>query len=119
MMHKTCRAGGKQMYPTRDDVKLGAKNKARKMLRVGRLVDSMYTYRCPHCRHWHITRNSKWDGEPLHLVFLAPPLDSQLWAMPAMSRTADVEAEVERRTAPQPVVPTQRYANRPKVLRRA
>jgi len=56
----------------------------------GKLAPSLYVYRCPDCRRWHVTKRASWDGVPNHLAWEAAPEELQRWAMPESVRQSPV-----------------------------
>jgi len=101
------------------------------LLRNGKLVRPIYAYVCPGCDRFHMTRMKHYRGGPEHqLIYPAPPLDAQLWAMPEEHRQrvteelmadgliAEEDRALHRLPDPRPVPVRQSYANRPRGLRR-
>lgn len=79
-MARTC-PSGKKLHASADVAAGYAKASARRSNREGVLSVNLYAYRCPMCSKWHLTRRPTWGGITNVLVFVAPPLELQRWAM--------------------------------------
>lgn len=53
MMLPLCPTSGKQAFP---DPKTAKASRNNKRARDGKKAPKGYVYRCPDCRHWHLTR---------------------------------------------------------------
>ena len=49
------------------------------------LVQDLYTYRCPECGFFHLTREKSFAGQKNLLVHVAAPEELQRWAMGGMA----------------------------------
>jgi hypothetical protein len=74
-------SSGKTKHSSIANVRIYARTKARRLNREGTLVMDIYAYRCPECKHWHVTIDSEWNHRPNLLVFEAPDEALQRWAM--------------------------------------
>lgn len=72
----------KTRHRSAKDAEVGAHVFARHLNAAGKLVQDLYTYRCPECSHFHLSRAKTFAGVSNMLVFTAPPESLQRWAMP-------------------------------------
>ena len=77
---KTC-SSHKTRHRSAKDAEVGAHVFARKLNASGRLVQDLYTYRCPECGFFHLTREKSFAGQKNLLVHVAAPEELQHWAM--------------------------------------
>ena len=77
---KTC-SSHKARHRSAKDAEAGAHVFARKLNASGRLVQDLYTYRCPECGLFHLTREKTFAGQENLLVHVAAPEELQRWAM--------------------------------------
>lgn len=72
---------GKIGYRNVRAAKIASRIFANRLLARGKIVKDMYVYECTSCHQQHITRHAEWKGEPLRQIFIAAPVDMQLWAI--------------------------------------
>ena len=77
---RTC-SSHKTRHRSTKDAEVGAHVFARQINASGRLVQDLYTYRCPECHNWHLTREKRFAGQDNLLVHVAAPEGLQRWAM--------------------------------------
>ena len=71
----------KTRHRSAKDAEVGAHVFARKLNASGRLVQDLYTYRCPECGFFHLTREKSFAGQKNILVHVAAPEELQRWAI--------------------------------------
>ena len=71
----------KTRHRSAKDAEVGAHVFARKLNASGRLVQDLYTYRCPECGFFHLTREKSFAGQKNLLVHVAAPEALQRWAI--------------------------------------
>ena len=71
----------KTRHRSAKDAEVGAHVFARKLNASGRLVQDLYTYRCPECGFFHLTREKSFAGQKNLLVHVAAPEELQRWAI--------------------------------------
>lgn len=76
---------GKVRHRSVHDAEVGSHVFARHLNARGKLVETMYAYRCPECKLFHLTREKVFAGQPNVLVHVAAPEELQRWAMGGMS----------------------------------
>lgn len=74
-------SSGKAQHTTVQRAYASAHEFARQLNRDGILARSLYGYRCPECRAWHVTKRAEWDGQPNRPLYRAAPESLQRWAM--------------------------------------
>ena len=72
---------GKASHSSLANARIAARTFARQLNRERKLAETLYGYRCPYCRHWHITRREDWLGRANTLLAEAAPEELQRWAM--------------------------------------
>lgn len=76
-----CKTTGKRRYVSLEQAKMHAKAFTRGLNSQGVFSETLYAYTCEHCGRLHLTRMATWQGTSNTLVFVAPSLALQRWAM--------------------------------------